>query len=49
MEGAVKTGNYTLKAGGLIEGETTIQGTAVGFRGRLVDGVARIATVFTKR
>ncbi len=49
VEGAVQTGNYTLKAGGLIEGTTTIQGTTVGFRGRLEDGIARIATVFTKR
>jgi hypothetical protein len=49
VEGAVQTGNYTMKAGGLIEGTTTIQGVTVGFRGRMVDGVARIATVFTKR
>lgn len=49
IEGAVQTGNYTLKGGGLIEGTTTINGTTVGFRGRFVDGVARIATVFTKR
>ena len=49
IEGAVQSGNYTLKSGGLIEGTTTINGTTVGFRGRFVDGVARIATVFTKR
>ena len=47
VEGVVKTGNYTLKAGGLIEGTTTIQGVKVGFSGRLVNGVARISTVFT--
>jgi RHS repeat-associated protein len=48
VEGAIQTGNYTMKAGGLIEGATTINGMAVGFRGRMIDGVARIATVFTK-
>jgi len=49
IEGAVQSSNYSLKGGGLIEGTTTINGTTVGFRGRFVDGVARIATVFTKR
>jgi hypothetical protein len=48
VEGAIQTGNYAVKAGGLIEGTTTIMGVTVGFRGRFVDGVARIATVFTK-
>ncbi len=49
VEGAIQSGNYVLKANGLIEGTTQINGVAVGFRGRFVDGVARIATVFTKR
>jgi RHS repeat-associated protein len=49
VEGAIQTGNYALKANGLIEGTTHINGVAVGFRGRLVDGVARIATVFSQR
>ena len=48
VEGAIQTGNYTTKAGGLIEGTTTINGVTVGFRGRIIDRVARIATVFTK-
>jgi len=49
VEGAIKTGNYLLKGNGLFEGTTQINGVAVGFRGRFVDGVARVATVFTKR
>jgi RHS repeat-associated protein len=49
VEGAIQTGNYVLKANGLIEGTTQINGVAVAFRGRFVDGIARIATVFTKR
>jgi RHS repeat-associated protein len=49
VAGAIQTGNYALKANGLIKGTTQINGVAVEFRGRLVDGVARIATVFTKR
>ena len=38
-----------VKANGLFEGTTQINGVAVGFRGRFVDGVARVATVFTKQ
>ena len=49
VQGALQTGNYALKANGLFEGTTQINGVAVGFRGRFVDGVARDATVFTKQ
>ena len=49
IQGGVQTGNYALKANGLFEGTTQINGVAVGFRGRFVDGVARVATVFTKQ
>ena len=49
VEGAIQTGNYLLKGNGLFEGTTQINGVAVGFRGRFVDGVARVATVFAKR
>jgi RHS repeat-associated protein len=49
VEGAIQTGNYLLKGNGLFEGTTQINGVTVGFRGRFVDGVARVATAFTKR
>jgi hypothetical protein len=49
VEGAIQTGNYAIRANGNIVGTTRIQGVLVEFRGRIVDGVARIATVFTRR
>jgi RHS repeat-associated protein len=49
VEGAIQTGNYALKGDGLFEGSTQINGVTVGFRGRFVDGVARVATAVTKR
>lgn len=46
---ALNGGKYSTNANGVIEGTTTIHGVEVGFRGKIVNGVARIATVFTKR
>jgi hypothetical protein len=46
---ALNGGKYSTNANGVIEGTTTIHGVEVGFRGKIINGVARIATVFTKR
>jgi RHS repeat-associated protein len=49
VEGAIRTGNYAIKTNGIFEGTTTIQGVAVGFRGRMIDGVAHVSSVFAKK
>ncbi len=46
---ALNAGQYSTKANGAIEGTVTINGTACGFRGAMVNGVMRISTVFAKR
>jgi hypothetical protein len=49
IQAAVNEGKFSTSANGVVEGTTKILGTDVGFRGKMVNGVLRIATVFTKR
>ena len=46
---ALNAGKYSTNGSGVIEGTTTINGVEIGFRGKMVNGTMRIATVFTKR
>jgi RHS repeat-associated protein len=49
IQAAVDQGKFSTSANGVVEGTTEVLGTDVGFRGKMVDGVLRVSTVFTKR